>query len=79
MVRRLDRRGIQCKAPVFHPVHSYLEQEGFPHTEAAMRAALSIPLYPSLGEQEIDTLLDVVAEEVQREEGSPRLASALRF
>ena len=79
MARRLSRRGIQCKAPVFHPLHGYLKQKGFPHTEAAMRTALSIPLYPSLTEEEVDTLLGVVAEEVQREEALPRRASSLRF
>ncbi len=79
MARQLSRRGIECKAPVFHPLHGYLKQEGFPHTEAAMRTALSIPLYPSLGEEEVDRLLGVVAEEVQREEERPRRASSLRF
>jgi len=77
--RRLNRRGIQCKAPVFHPLHGYLEQEGFPHTETAMRTALSIPLYPSLTEEEVDRLLGVVAEEMQREEERPRLASCSHF
>lgn len=77
--RRLNQRGIQCKAPVFRPVHAYLEQEGFPHTERAMRTALSIPLYPSLTEEEVGTLLGVAAEELQREEDHPRLASSLRF
>ncbi len=79
MVRRLSRRGIQCKAPVFHPLHGYLEQEGFPHTEKAMRTALSIPLYPSLAEEDVGALLGLVAAEVQREEERPRRASSLRF
>jgi perosamine synthetase len=72
--RRLNRRGIECKAPVFHPLHSYLDQEGFPHTDAAMRTALSIPLYPSLADDEVDRLLGLVVAEMQREEERPRLA-----
>ena len=79
MARRLSRRGVVCKAPVFRPLHAYLEQGGFPHSEAAMRTALSIPLYPSLREEEVDTVVSVVAEEVQREEARPRRASSLRF
>jgi len=78
LARQLSRRGIQCKAPVFHPLHGYLKQAGFPHTEAAMRTALSIPFYPSLGEEEVDTLLGMVADEVQPEEEHPRRALSSR-
>ena len=78
MGRWLSQRGVHCKPPVFHPLHRYLEQAGFPHTEAAMRTALSIPLYPSLRDDEVDTLLSVVAEEVQRKEERPRRASSSR-
>ena len=76
MARRLSQRGLQCKTPVFHPLHGYLKQEGFPHTEAAMKTALSIPLYPSLAEEEVDLLLSMVAEDVQREERRPRTSSS---
>jgi perosamine synthetase len=74
LTRQLNRRGIQCRAPVFRPLHDYLEQEGFPRAEAAMRTAVSMPLYPSLAEEEVNRLLGVVTEEVQREEEHPRLA-----
>jgi perosamine synthetase len=76
MARRLSRRGVQCKAPVFRPLHGYLEQKGFRYTETAMRTALSIPLYPSLAEEDVQTLLGAIAEEAQGEEERPRASSS---
>lgn len=50
MLTRLERAGVSARRPVFRPLHRYLDQEGFPGTEEAWRTALSLPIYPSLGD-----------------------------
>ena len=55
----LDRArtlGIGCRPPVFRPIHRYLGLSGFPETDAAWERALSIPLYPSLSDAEVDRI-----------------------
>ncbi|TKB89630.1 MAG: DegT/DnrJ/EryC1/StrS family aminotransferase [Nitrospira sp.] len=53
MISRLDQQGIHCRQPVFRPLHRYLDQPGFPHSDEADRTALSIPLYPDLTDDEV--------------------------
>jgi len=48
VIARLERRGVQCRRPVFRPLHQYLKLKGFPESEEAHRTALSIPIYPSM-------------------------------
>jgi dTDP-4-amino-4,6-dideoxygalactose transaminase len=50
---RFEARGIQCRKPVFRSLHRYLELDGFPCAEEAERTAMSIPLFPSLTEEEV--------------------------
>ncbi len=78
VARWLCERGVECKAPVSCPLHRCLDLDGFPWTERAMNTALSIPLYPSLTEQDVATVLSVVADGVRREEALPRRALSLR-
>jgi dTDP-4-amino-4,6-dideoxygalactose transaminase len=47
-IRDLEKRGIECRRPVYRPLHRYLGLKGFPNAEKAWNTALSIPLYPSL-------------------------------
>lgn len=54
---RLRRLGVEGKPPVFQPLHRYLGEPGFPRTEQAHRTALSLPLYPSLSEDELSHVL----------------------
>ncbi|MFA6346542.1 MAG: DegT/DnrJ/EryC1/StrS family aminotransferase, partial [Syntrophales bacterium] len=50
--------GISCRRPVFKPLHRYLGLNGYPHTDSAFASALSIPIYPSLGDADIEAILD---------------------
>jgi perosamine synthetase len=54
---RMRAFGVECKPPVACPLHRYLRQSGFPRTDRAHRTALSVPLYPSLREDEVDRIL----------------------
>lgn len=52
----LQAYGVESPPPVFWPLHRYLSLSGFPRTERAYRTALSLPLYPSLQEEEVDRI-----------------------
>ncbi len=53
-------RGIDCRRPVFKPLHRYLGLEGYPATESAWERAVSIPLYPSLGDDDVRFIANTV-------------------
>ncbi len=61
-IGELERKNIQCRRPIYEPLHVYSRLAGFPHTTAAWRASLSIPLYPSLKEKEIHRIIAGVKE-----------------
>jgi perosamine synthetase len=64
IVKALENRGISSQCPV-HPLHRLLDLKGFDNAEKAMQTALSIPIYPSLTEDEIDTIVKAVKAEVE--------------
>lgn len=53
VMARFEGRGVQCRKPVFRSLHRYLELDGFPASEEAERTALSIPLFPSLKDEDV--------------------------
>jgi perosamine synthetase len=53
LLSRVDHRGLQCRKPVFRPLHRYLELTDFPASEEADQTALSIPLHPSMTDEEV--------------------------
>lgn len=62
LISRLEQQGIHCRKPVFRPLHRYLDQAGFPHSDEADRTALSIPLYPDLTDDEVRQIQQSLAE-----------------
>lgn len=57
-VRRLMNKQVQAARPVYKPLHRYLGLQGYGGAEAACRNAVSIPLYPSLSDDEIQRITD---------------------
>ncbi|MEE9274800.1 MAG: DegT/DnrJ/EryC1/StrS aminotransferase family protein [bacterium] len=57
-VRALEARGVGARRPVHRPLHRLLGEKGFPGAEAAWARHLSLPIYPSLTEEEISTILE---------------------
>ncbi|MBI5185560.1 MAG: DegT/DnrJ/EryC1/StrS family aminotransferase [Nitrospinae bacterium] len=53
-------RGAACMRPIFKPLHRLLGQGGFPGTDAAWERSVSIPIYPGLREDEIETVINAV-------------------
>lgn len=49
--------GIAYRRPVFKPLHRYLGLTGYPQTEKAFHTAVSIPIYPSLSDVDVRTIL----------------------
>ena len=58
----LEGWGIETKPPVFRPLHQYagLDPALFPGAEAVYDGALSLPIYPSLTDDELTRVLTAV-------------------
>src|SRR6185295_1890467 len=63
-VRFMASRGIDCKRPVYRPLHRYLGAPSgeFPGAEELHRHWASIPLYPSLTRREMERVALAVRE-----------------
>jgi dTDP-4-amino-4,6-dideoxygalactose transaminase len=59
---RFHAAGLQARRPVFRPLHQYLGHKGFPASEDAYRTALSIPIYPSMTEEDLQRCLARIRE-----------------
>jgi dTDP-4-amino-4,6-dideoxygalactose transaminase len=46
--------GVTCEKPIWKPLHKELPDVKCPNTDYAQAHALSIPIYPSLREEEIE-------------------------
>jgi len=60
-------RGVTCTRPVFKPIHRYLQVNGLTNTDAVWNNTISIPIYPSLTEEEICKILDVLRLYLKKE------------
>ncbi len=61
-LEKLQQKKVMCRRPVYIPLHIYLNLSGFPHSTEAWQRTISIPLYPSLAEKEIEKIIAVVKE-----------------
>ncbi|HEX2056287.1 MAG TPA: DegT/DnrJ/EryC1/StrS family aminotransferase [Nitrospiraceae bacterium] len=64
LLSRAEHRGLQCRKPVFRPLHRYLELADFPASDEADRTALSIPIHPSMTEEDVTRAGQVLGEEL---------------
>ncbi len=58
--RVLRRAGVEAKRPVRRPLHRILGLHGFPVAERLHATCLSLPLYPSLSEAELQEVANLV-------------------
>jgi perosamine synthetase len=56
-MRRMRDRGIDCRKPVFKPLHEYLSLPGYAVTRHIWQRAASIPLYPALTEHDVADII----------------------
>jgi len=59
-IQELARMGIICERPIHHPLHQNLKCSGYPATDKAWKQSLSIPIYPTLNEEEICRVIESV-------------------
>jgi perosamine synthetase len=57
LIQKLSRKGIGCARPVFLPIHRHLKMDGYPVTDRVWETALSVPIYPSLSNKNIERLI----------------------
>ncbi len=64
LFRALGRRGIEAKPPVYRPLHRYLglPAAAFPGAEACGRSFASLPIYPSLTDEDQDRVIAAVLD-----------------
>lgn len=62
LMKDMKQRAIECRRPVFKPLHRYMQHAGYPATEKAWRESISIPIYPSLREEEAYLMVDSIKE-----------------
>jgi perosamine synthetase len=48
--------GLICEKPIFRSLHTYLGLHGYPNSDRATEKSLSIPIYPSLANDEIEKI-----------------------
>ncbi len=64
LLERLERKGVQGRRPVYQPIHRYLGLKGYPNSDQAFSSTLSIPIYPSLSDEEVEYIITVLCEEL---------------
>lgn len=71
--RELEAQGLEVKKPVYKPLHHYLglSDSLFPNTQQAMRESCSLPIFPSLSEDEWSTIAQATLKSL-REQGKVR-------
>ena len=58
----LSGKGIGCDRPIYLPLHRQIKLKGYPVTEKAWKNSLSIPIYPSLTDDEVTRVIDAVLD-----------------
>jgi perosamine synthetase len=59
-MQHMGKKGIECRRPVFKPLHKYLHLSNYPVTDNAWEKAVSIPIYPSLRLEEAHLIVEAV-------------------
>jgi dTDP-4-amino-4,6-dideoxygalactose transaminase len=56
-IQKLAQKAVGCARPVFLPIHRHLKKDGYPITDKIWQTSLSIPIYPSLSNSEIEQII----------------------
>ena len=66
LIKSLESRGVQCRRPVWRPLHRALGREGFPRADALWESSLSIPCYPALTDADARRVSDALVDALER-------------
>ncbi len=61
-IQALARQGIGCDRPVFLPLHRQMKRMGCPASEKAWKNSLSIPIYPSLTDEDVTKIINAILD-----------------
>src|SRR5262249_28332367 len=56
VVEAMRERGVTARRPVFRPLHQALGLAGFPESERLWNTCVSVPCYPALADDEVETV-----------------------
>jgi len=59
-MEEMRKRGMECRRPVFKPLHRYLQLSGYPVTDDVWQRGVSVPIYPSLRVEEAHLIMDAM-------------------
>jgi perosamine synthetase len=68
--KRAEASGVMCEKPVWKPIHQDSNRGKCPNTDYVHEHSLSIPLYPSLSEEEIEYVtktLEIIFKKTERQ------------
>ena len=65
LIKRMRERGVECARPVFLPLSRWTG-ENFPATEEFWLKTISLPIYPSLSDEDAQKVAQVFSEEYER-------------
>jgi dTDP-4-amino-4,6-dideoxygalactose transaminase len=57
-IKALFRKHVICARPIYKPIHRYLDLRCYPNSQWAWETSISIPIYPSLADEEIDLVIE---------------------
>jgi dTDP-4-amino-4,6-dideoxygalactose transaminase len=60
-MRKARESGVACERPVHPPLHRLLGLAGYPAAERAYRRCVSIPIYPSLADPDVERVITVLS------------------
>jgi dTDP-4-amino-4,6-dideoxygalactose transaminase len=63
-IKKLNKKGIAARRPIFKPLNHYLKLTNFPNTDRAFEQSISIPLYPSLNDDDIKKIIREVKDAI---------------
>jgi dTDP-4-amino-4,6-dideoxygalactose transaminase len=64
LIAALADQGVVARRPVFRPLHRALGLDGYPEADRLWAETLSLPCYPSLGDDEVDCVAAALAAAV---------------
>ena len=67
IIRNLIKKGVGCNRPIHTPLHHCLNISGCPNTDTAWETSLSIPIYPSLSNEDVERVIEIVTDTLARE------------
>lgn len=65
-LKALGERGVEARRPVFKPIHAYTGEGGCRVSQRTWERAISLPIYPSLSEEEKRRVVEAVEEVFRR-------------